>query len=425
MENSEKDVKYNSNCYFSKGFTFPKVIYSFKPYKFVKCLPVTSRSNNNGQQIPIPRSGHRIACDNVNLYSYGGFNPKVSPGDRRTENDEDWDNYKPLFREVWKLNLASRIWTKLSCAHIPDVLASNAVTLAGNVLMVFGGTGVPFGAHCSNDLYLCDLSKQNNLSFTFVKASGDVPSPRYGQAIVFHNKYLYTVGGTTGYEYSLDIHCLDLQSKVWEQIYVCNTGCEEPPGRYRHELAFDGNRIFVLGGGTAEVAYGFEVIPSFNLMIRGWESIKTVPDSEHKYPLARRCHSCVQFSDIDDKLYAYIIGGYNKYMVFKDVWRLDLTTFQWNKLCDSYPYPIYFHTSAITPNGKVYTFGGNANFNPSDSVSCRTADVYAMWVTIPKLKEICWEALLFYSNNLHMYSDSFLFNSGIPSEFIQRINNSR
>lgn len=255
MGNSESEyVKCMLDFSFLKESTFPEITYSFKPYKFVKCQPVTPKHNSNGQQIPIPRSGHRIVCDNVNLYSYGGFNPNVPYYDRVMGNDEDWNNYKPLFREVWKFNLASRIWTKLSCAQIPNVLASNAVTLAGNVLMVFGGSGVPFGAHCSNDLYLCDFSKQNNLSFTCVQTSGEVPPPRYGQAIVLNDKYLYTTGGTTGYEYSLDIHRLDLQTKVWEQIFLSNPGRVEPAGRYRHELAFVGDRIFVLGGGTAEFA---------------------------------------------------------------------------------------------------------------------------------------------------------------------------
>lgn len=80
------------------------------------------------------------------------------------------------------------------------------------------------------------------------------------QALVYHSSYLYTVGGTTGYEYTCDIHRFDLKHGVWEIVYVCSGKDEsEPHGRYRHELAFDGKMIYVLGGGTSSESYGFSV----------------------------------------------------------------------------------------------------------------------------------------------------------------------
>jgi len=82
----------------------------------------------------------------------------------------------------------------------------------------------------------------------------------FGQALVCHGSYLYTVGGTTGYEYTCDIHRFDLKRGVWEVVYICSGRDElEPYGRYRHELAFDGKMIYVLGGGTSTESYGFSV----------------------------------------------------------------------------------------------------------------------------------------------------------------------
>lgn len=71
---------------------------------------------------------------------------------------------------------------------------------------------------------------------------------------------MYTVGGTTGYEYNCDIYRIDLRTRVWERVYIC-TGVDqsEPKGRYRHELAYDGQRIYVFGGGTSHTAFGFKV----------------------------------------------------------------------------------------------------------------------------------------------------------------------
>jgi len=42
--------------------------------------------------IPEPRSGHRIVVDHGNLYSIGGYNPDFS------ERENDNDTYYPLFK---------------------------------------------------------------------------------------------------------------------------------------------------------------------------------------------------------------------------------------------------------------------------------------------------------------------------------------
>lgn len=82
----------------------------------------------------------------------------------------------------------------------------------------------------------------------------------YKQALICYGPYLYTVGGTTGYEYTCDIHRFDLRTGIWETVYVClGRDSLEPPGRYRHELAFDGEMIYILGGGTSIDAFGFSV----------------------------------------------------------------------------------------------------------------------------------------------------------------------
>ena len=54
-----------------------------------------------------------------------------------------------------------------------------------------------------------------------------------------------------------------------------------------------------------------------------------------------------------------ISGGYNEEHVFSDVWRLDLKLLQWTRLRESsLPCPLYFHSTALTPEGRMYTFGG-------------------------------------------------------------------
>ena len=225
-------------------------MFVFKPFMFMK-------HEVNSAEKPKPRSGHRIVCDEKNLYSYGGFNPSITPNDPDMRHDPTWNRSRPLFKELWKFNFVHQFWKRIPSKSMPDELASNAVVLRGDVLVVHGGTGVPFGENCNNRVYVCNV---NDGKMHPVSDSGSRPDPQYGQAVVCDGPYLYTVGGTTGYEYTCDIHRFDMRTRVWEAVYICSGKDQcEPKGRYRHELAFDGRKIFVLGGGTASEAYGFAV----------------------------------------------------------------------------------------------------------------------------------------------------------------------
>ncbi|XP_076160158.1 scruin like at the midline isoform X3 [Ptiloglossa arizonensis] len=309
--------------------------------------------------------------------------------------------------------------------NMPNELASNAVILRGNTLMVYGGTGVPFGESCSNRLYLCNL---NNGKMDIVPAKGDLPDPHYGQAIIYHGCYLYTVGGTSGFAYTCDIHRFDLRTGIWEKVYICSgIDQNEPSGRYRHELAFDGRLIYVLGGGTGSESFGFLQIHAFDLEMKKWVMLTTSGDNEdNTVPEPRRCHGCVQYTDQNTGVISVIIsGGYNgeqgllRSKIFSDVWRLDLNNLQWTCLrkC-KIPRPLYFHSAALTPEGLMYTFGGTINKN---NKVVRTDAVYSVWLRIPKLSEICWQALIHYFPHLCRKSRHQLLLMGVPSKFVQRI----
>ncbi|KAL1110152.1 hypothetical protein AAG570_008229 [Ranatra chinensis] len=385
--------------------------YKFKPFKFELCNPT------QGLTKPTARSGHRVVCTESDLYTYGGYNPSVNENDPDIMDDPDWFQSRPLFKEVWRYNMAARWWAKVPVSNIPTVLASNAVVLSGSVLLVYGGTGVPFGGHCSNALYVCDLVPWTP-SFRLVEVSGSSPDPQYGQAVLLLGKYLYVIGGTTGYEYSSDVHRLDLETSVWECVYLCNGGCDEPMGRYRHELGFDGKRIFVLGGGTAELVFGFEDLSAFDVETKQWLKLWTIRDAtapDPGYPEARRFHSCVQMPGTNNVV---IIGGFTGVDILDDCWMLDLIKLRWKKLTDlKLPYPAYFHSSSVTPAGKLYNFGG---INQKGKSTERTSDIHSAWICIPKLKEICWEAVQFYKFTSHLTMTE-LRNHGCPEEFMQRI----
>ncbi|XP_034950263.1 kelch domain-containing protein 10 homolog [Chelonus insularis] len=398
-------------------------MYKFKPFVFVKH---DSESSSIDKQTPRARSGHRIVCDERYLYSYGGYNPWVPDDDRVLVDDKIWQESRPLFKELWRFNLTTEKWTLLpGRENLPNELASTAVILRSGKLLIHGGTAAPFGESCNNQLYVCDLDTGN---VELLNVRGTLPDPHYGQALVCHGPYLYTVGGTTGFEYSCDIHRIDLRTGVWESVYICSgRDITEPGGRYRHELAYDGKMIYLLGGGTSLECFGFTDIPAFDLEKNRWLCLQTYGDLNNNpwIPGPRRSHGSVQYTDpATGEINVIISGGYTGIHVYDDVWKLNLKRLQWTclkKFNTVLPRPVYFHSAAVTPAGRMYTFGG-INQCGSHFDSSRTSAVHSVWLVIPKLTEICWDAISYY------YKDSWkdktrdeLINIGIPLKFIKRL----
>lgn len=85
---------------------------------------------------------------------------------------------------------------------------------------------------------ICDL---RSLEWKCVETTGDPPTPQYGQAVVLdkERKVFYVIGGTTGYNYSIDIHKLDMQSLEWEKLFATRGDMDEPEPRH----VFTNNRM--------------------------------------------------------------------------------------------------------------------------------------------------------------------------------------
>ncbi|XP_077424441.1 kelch domain-containing protein 10-like isoform X1 [Vanacampus margaritifer] len=249
-------------------------------------LRIPNRFLREGPWVPSARSGHRCVADSTHLYVFGGYNPDFEEAGG-AENEAF-----PLFRELWSFHFATTTWQRVQTeGYIPTELASMSTVFHGNNLLVFGGTGIPFGENNGNDVHVCNVKyKQWNL----LGCKGTRPNKIYGQAMVIINGCLYVFGGTTGYFYSTDLHRLDLATKEWSHIKPNNAPLDLPEERYRHELAHDGHRIYVLGGGTSWSSYRLDKIHAYNLETNYWEEIVTKPHGKLGYPAARRCHSCVQ-----------------------------------------------------------------------------------------------------------------------------------
>lgn len=209
----------------------------------------------------------------------------------------------------------------------------------------------------------------------------------------------------------------------WEDVFIDTGGLDYmPAGRYRHEVAFDGEHIYILGGGTNVTAFDLEYIPTFNINEKKWAKKQTKRDPIERQncgiPEPRMCHSCIQYKDENNEIYVYIIGGNNgPDTVYNEMWRLQLSTLQWTKITNKpLPFPVYFNSACVTQEGKMYLFGG---INRDESK--RTNYLHSAWIVIPKLSEMCWESLLHYNPNLCKSSKAELLNQGIPAHFIERL----
>ncbi|CAH1784192.1 unnamed protein product [Owenia fusiformis] len=355
-------------------------------------------------QEPAPRSGHRIVVTEDNIWSIGGYNSDLWD----IEND-DFTNY-PLFRELWKFNFATRKWKKMTTlGHMPKELASHSAILLGQQLVVYGGTGIPFGVASSNEVYVCNLK---TLRWSKLSTSGDVPLKTYGNSVMLFDEKLCVFGGTTGWQYNAEVHTLDLNTLEWEDLNNMGNNTKEPPGRYRQEVALHKNKLYIFGGGRADESYGFENLPAYDLLKLRWQEVKTTGDGKHGFPQPRKCHSCIQQ---DNEL--YMCGGYNGIEIFGDFWKFNLDEMKWTKLEATMPKPVYFHSTSLTKSGCMYIYGGVTHID-----DIRTSHIYRVWLKIPKLSELSWQNITHTVADIENQDKSHLLQLGIPIQYLDRIN---
>uniref|UniRef100_A0A8D8W8E5 Kelch domain-containing protein 10 homolog n=1 Tax=Cacopsylla melanoneura TaxID=428564 RepID=A0A8D8W8E5_9HEMI len=408
----QNDIKSNSTS---------EDVYKFQPFKL--CLEYKTdikKAVKYPNNFPMPRSGHRIVCNSRYIISYGGYNPRSVGSNNRVQSNE-------LYKEIWKFDCVHKKWRLLDVANTPPYAASNCCTLIGNnILTIFGGTSFPFGEESGNDLYVLDMTEEEK--FTIVTGDqaergaegeageeeaaaqeerGSKPPGRYGQAVVVNENYLYSIGGTTGFVYSMDVHRLCLTTHRWSTLYNSDLfGPGDPEPRYRHEAVYFQGHIYVLGGGTEARVFSLEDIHSFDTSSRVWATSHTSPDPlSLSYPAPRKCHGLVQAASTPSTL--FILGGVGGGDVLDDVWRLDLLRLQWTRLPLRLPNKVYFHATTVSPQDKVYMFGGitcttsgpdddSSSGSNETSATERTADLYSTYLTIPRLREICLEAVKYY-----------------------------
>lgn len=207
---------------------------------------------------------------------------------------------------------------------------------------------------------------------------------------------------------------------MWECVYICNDILrdDDPKGRYRHEVAHDSTHIYILGGGTREHTFDLEKVPAFDFTRNKWTTIRTKSDPNAKdnggYPEPRKFHSCVQQCTADG-IEVIIAGGFQSDAIqFDDIWKLNLRTYQWTRYAQTkLPRKLHFHDAAIANNGCMYVFGGISG--------TRNNHLHKMWLKIPKLSDMCWEALQHYHPALSKAEKTTLLQAGVPHNYAAQV----
>ena len=401
--------------------------YTFCKFKFQEIIPTSDIK-------PKPRSGHRIVHYKGRIFSFGGYNPSIDQHDPDMAEDEVWAESRPLFKELWELNLSTRVWTRCCMrGEVPEQLASHtAVTHPAHpgTMLIYGGTGAPFGLTTSNTVVACSLDTQtfSQLEVDETDFGAGWPMPLYGQAVVADPGRLITVGGTSGFTYFMDVHRLDLSGDGpphWTCLYQPSGAGGEPEPRYRHELCLWEDQLIVLGGGTSFSADTFQSLPTFSLASHSWSRTPTRPDpgcvridlSEEGWPDRRRCHSAVQRGEN-----VWIFGGYDGEEIFGDIWHLHLPSMQWRRLELQLPLPVYFHAMTLSQEGRMVMFGGVDDIE----ANTRTSQVFSCWLQIPSLKVLAWEAVC-HRRGAHLGSlpASLLVEEGVPRDCVDMLGQSQ
>lgn len=73
------------------------------------------------------------------------------------------------------------------------------------------------------------------------------PARRYGHIMIHHDRYLYVFGGSADNTLPNDLHCYDLDSRVWS-ILIPEADSDVPSGRVFHAAAVIENAMYIFGG---------------------------------------------------------------------------------------------------------------------------------------------------------------------------------
>jgi hypothetical protein len=168
---------------------------------------------------------------------------------------------------------------------------------------------------------------------------------------VVYNKRIYVFGGYDDFGYkSNELWEYKPKTKEWRRIETEG----EIPERFHHSAVVHEGSMYVFGGLVGDNASSNNSVASaswlfeYRFSTRRWSRVQTAG----KGPEGRWGHSAVV---MDNKL--FIIGGCDNVLSCKDIYKLQLTKYQWSKVSSGGFEGRYFDTS-VEHDKQLFIFGG-------------------------------------------------------------------
>ena len=101
--------------------------------------------------------------------------------------------------------------------------------------------------------------------------------------------------------------------------------------------------------------------------------------------------------------------------MFGDAWQLDISTMQWTRSKMELPFPVFYHATTVSDEGKMVMFGGmNDMYQDTDRV-------FFAWLTVPSLRSMAWEAVCHYQASIATLPHTTLLEEGIPKDCVKML----
>ncbi|XP_060662653.1 kelch domain-containing protein 10 homolog [Drosophila nasuta] len=390
--------------------------YSFKCQQLIEC-PFTRQPKINIFNARMQGRLHLVAR-NFNLLTVVSY-PR-------------FDVHRRSHHQVWSYTPATNRWKlderfKHNMHALQHMRMKAFLNTDGNELLIYFADDE--NPRIENGFVVHSIDGTNAI---FRADEGVLPRAGYGAAYVSHQHFMYVIGGKLNLIPVCDVHRYDFHKRLWQVLYKSDLNnlffLDFPKGCFGHQVITDGKFIYCLGGGDIDMQLrDFKHILTFNLITHTWLERDTQPDDRmlaenEGYPRARQLFACVQRRCSNGDIEAIICGGQEAefFSYLSDIWKLNLCTMKWTHLLTARtPLPTYISPAALMRNACLFVFGGvesKGNWAPRPGVM----GLYKMWLTVPKLSELAWEAYSYY-NDLKGRDRQELITLGIPSRFVERL----
>lgn len=264
-----------------------------------------------------------------------------------------------FLNDVWAFDPATKTWEELSAqdaAGAPPGRMNTQIVLdaRSNRVVVFGGGKVAAGGisfEAFNDTWAFDLA---NKTWRELGQHGTKPEGRLFHVTAYDaaNQHLYVFGGggadaLTAAQFLRDMHRLDFEADAWSAVTPAG---EIPAGRIKATMEYDParNRLVLFGGHDDGALGNDNDIWTFDIAAQAWT--RQVEGDVFHAPALGQCDFPADFAIIDPasperrESHAFSILGDIAVMhagrtdcgLANDTWVLDLLTFSWQRINNSF-----------------------------------------------------------------------------------------